>query len=154
MNLRSQAPNAAITAPVCEKALLYSFRCFWLSLRLDKVPPGKWGYYEAAISTSEFNTENSRVRRPAKLSLYNGQPDTTVDVDNISLKDAEGNDLVLNGDFSDGMSHWFFLPTAIFPGISKIFFTHLLRTGLVWPRLLYRIDRLPADTRVDTYMAQ
>ncbi|KXK37033.1 O-antigen ligase family protein [Nitrosomonas europaea] len=125
MNLRSQAPNAAITAPVCEKALLYSFRCFWLSLRLDKVPPGKWGYYEAAISTSEFNTENSRVRRPAKLSLYNGQPDTTVDVDNISLKDAEGNDLVLNGDFSDGMSHWFFSTDSHLPWHIKNLFLHI-----------------------------
>src|SRR5690606_25474640 len=47
-------------------------------------------------------------RRPVKLSLYNHQRGTMVEVDNISLIDSNGNNLIRNGDFSDGMSHWFF----------------------------------------------
>lgn len=108
MNLRSQAPTAAITAPVCEKALLYSFDCIWSTIRLDNAPPGQWGYYEVEIFTDKFNQANSRIRRPVKLSLYNHQRGTMVEVDNISLIDSNGNNLIRNGDFSDGMSHWFF----------------------------------------------
>lgn len=108
MDLRSQAQIAVITAPICEKALLYSFNCTGQTIRLDKTPVEQWGHYEINVFTDKFNPSNSRIRRPIKLSLYNGQSGTTVDVDNISLKDLNGNELIRNGDFSSGMSHWFF----------------------------------------------
>lgn len=125
MKLRSQAPNAAITTPVCEKALLYSFECFWLSLKLDKAPPGEWGDYQTDISTDGFNSANSRIQRPVKLSIYNGQSGTLIDVDNVSLKDSDGHELILNGDFSSGMSHWFFSTDSHLSWHIKNLFLHI-----------------------------
>jgi len=107
MNLRSQMPGAALTVPLCEKALLYSFKCAWTTIRL-KTHPGEWEYHEIEISTNSFNSVNKPFNRPVKLSLYNGKPGTTVDIDHISLMGADGNNLIRNGDFTDGMSHWFF----------------------------------------------
>lgn len=107
INLRSQMPEAALTVPLCEKALLYSFECSWSTIRL-KTQPGKWAYHEIEMSTNSFNSVNKPFNRPVKLILYNGKPGTTVDIDNVSLIGADGNDLIRNGDFTDGMSHWFF----------------------------------------------
>jgi len=108
MDLRSQTQAAAITASVCEKALLYSFNCTGQIIQLDKVPAGQWGRYTIELFTDKFNRSNSRIKRPVKLSLYNGQPGTVIAIDNISLKSSNGSELVNNGDFSDGMFHWFF----------------------------------------------
>ncbi|TAK91092.1 MAG: VanZ family protein [Burkholderiaceae bacterium] len=107
MDLRGNADNAAVTIPVCEKALLYSFTCVWTTRQVG-APAGQWRHHEIEILTRDFGTSSRMFPRPAKLSLYNGQAGTLVEIDNISLRDAAGNNLVRNGDFSDGMHHWFF----------------------------------------------
>ncbi len=107
MDLRGSANNATLTVPICEKALLYSFTCAWTTLQLN-APAGQWGHYETRIQTKNFGPPGSLFRRPVKLSIFNGHAGTLVDVDNVALLDSSGSNLVRNGDFSEGMHHWFF----------------------------------------------
>ncbi len=125
MDLRSSANNAELTVPVCEKGLLYSFTCIWTTLHV-KAPPGQWGHYEAQIQTRNFGPPNSRFPRPVKLSLYNGQAGTLVDVDNVSLRNSSGNNLVRNGDFSEGMHHWFYSTDSHLAWHAKNLYLHVL----------------------------
>lgn len=125
MDLRSSASNAALTVPVCEKALLYSFTCAWTTLQI-KAPPGQWGHYESDIQTHNFGPPNSSFPRPVKLSMFNGSGNTVVDVDNVALCDASGNNLVRNGDFSTGMHHWFFSTDSHLPWHVKNLYLHVL----------------------------
>ena len=119
MDLRSSAQNAALTATVCEKALLYSYTCVWSRLKLT-APPGQWAHYETPIHSANFGPPGSLFPRPVKLSLVNDHGGTLVDVDNVSLRDEAGYSLVLNGDFSASMHHWFFFPPkTIFRGTWK-----------------------------------
>jgi VanZ family protein len=125
MDLRSNANNSALTVPICEKALLYSFTCIWTTLQV-KVPPGQWGHYETQIQTKDFGPPGSRFPRPVKLSIYNDYAGTLVDVDNIALRDSAGSNLVRNGDFSEGMHHWFFSTDSHLAWHAKNLYIHVL----------------------------
>lgn len=125
MDLRSNANNSELTVPVCEKALLYSFTCIWTTLQV-KAPPGQWEHYEAQIRTKNFGPPGSRFPRPVKLSIYNGHAGTLVDVDNVALRDSAGNNLVRNGDFSEGMHHWFFSTDSHLAWHTKNLYIHVL----------------------------
>jgi glycopeptide antibiotics resistance protein len=125
MDLRSSAKNAALTAPVCEKAMLYSFTCAWPTLPL-KGTPGQWAHYETSIRSTNFGPPGSRLPRPVKLSLFNDHGGTLVDVDNVALRDEAGNNLVRNGDFSAGMRYWFFSTDSHLAWHAKNLFIHVL----------------------------
>lgn len=125
MDLRSSTKGANLTTPVCEKALLYSFTCVWTTLQLTG-PPGQWAHYETPIFSTNFGPPGSRFPRPVKLSLFNDQKGTLVDVDNVALRDAAGRNLVRNGDFSAGMHHWFFSTDSHLAWHAKNLFIHVL----------------------------
>lgn len=107
MDLRSKYPNARITAPVCEKSLLYSFECEWKSFPL-KVPGGLWAHYELHFNSKQIAKGSWLSRRPVKLSLFNSSNGTLIDVDNVALIDETGKNLVSNSDFSRVNENWFF----------------------------------------------
>ncbi len=107
MRLRSHAEKASLNIQVCEKSLLYSFTCTGEILNIN-TPAGQWARYDTQIFTKNFDPPGSQIQRPVKLALFNTQMGTTIDVDNVVLRDSAGNNLVRNGDFSDGMHYWFF----------------------------------------------
>jgi len=107
MDLRSQDPGGRLEAPVCEKHLLDSFRCQWQGVPF---PAGdnQWHHVEILIDSAETGSGNWLSRRPVELSLYNPAARTIVDIDNVSLLDSSGTNLIRNGDFSMGGDYWFF----------------------------------------------
>jgi len=126
MDLRSVAKDgSALTVPICEKALLHSFTCAWTTLTVTG-GADRWAHYSQEIMTRNFGPPGSYFQRPIKLSLYNGKGNTLIDVDNVSLLDANGNDLVRNGTFSDGMHHWFFSTDSHLPWHVKNIYLHVL----------------------------
>ncbi|MGC2047648.1 MAG: VanZ family protein [Gallionella sp.] len=125
MDLRSSSSNAALTLPVCEKALLYSFTCAWTTLQIKGLPD-QWAHYESDFETKNFGPPNSLLARPVKLSIFNGHAGTLVDVDNVALLDSTGINLVRNGDFSEGMHHWFFSTDSHLTWHIKNLYLHVL----------------------------
>jgi VanZ family protein len=125
VDLRSNANNAELTVPICEKALLYSFACVWSTLKV-KAPTGQWAHYELPVYAKNFGPPSSLFPRPIKLSMFNGHAGTLVDVDNVALRDLLGNDLVRNGDFSGGMQRWFFSTDSHLPWHVKNLYLHIL----------------------------
>lgn len=107
VDLRAASPGAALTIPVCEKSLQYSYRCRWPVVAVQR--SGEWERHDVVLDSGELATGPWWSRRPVRLSLYNSSaPGTVVDVDNVRLVDANGADLVYNGDFSRGIAGWFF----------------------------------------------
>ncbi|MEJ7668060.1 MAG: VanZ family protein [Casimicrobiaceae bacterium] len=104
---RSQARSAALTVPVCEKWMLYSFRCQWLTTSLGG-GDGNWRHYETKFNSGELADGKWYARRSVMLSLYNPQAQSVVDVDNVKLIDETGGNLIANGDFSLGNARWLF----------------------------------------------
>jgi hypothetical protein len=125
LDLRSSSKRASLTVPLCEKSLLASFTCDWNTVRLS-AEPGQWGHYTVHFSTKRFGPPGSHFPRPVKLSMFNGRKGTVVDVDNVALTDASGRSLIVNGNFSQGMSHWFFSTDSHLAWHAKDLFIHVL----------------------------
>lgn len=125
LDVRSSAKSAALTVPLCERALLYSFTCAWNTVKL---PPGngQWLHREIRIRTDRFGPPGSLFQRPVELSLLNQDKATLIDVDNVALIDESGLDLVRNGDFTQGMQGWFFSTDSHLAWHAKNLFVHVL----------------------------
>lgn len=112
VDLRSSKDTVALAIPICEKSLLYSFRCSVITVD-EKSFPGQWRHIEQLINSNEVGEPiwqllGNLSKRPVQLSLYNNKANTVIDVDNVSLTDATGKNLIVNGDFTQGMDFWFF----------------------------------------------
>jgi O-antigen ligase len=122
---RASSDSAALTVPLCEKALLYSFTCAW---NTQKISSGgnQWQRHEISIQTDRFGPPDSLLQRPVKLSMFNQDKTVLIDVDNVSLLDEAGRNLVRNGDFSEGMQRWFFSTDSHLAWHVKNLFIHVL----------------------------
>jgi hypothetical protein len=119
-----------LSVPVCEKALLYRFRCVWQSFDLSQ-NPGQWQTLEQDIDTKTvgsgiYKSLGQWPTRPVKLSLYNGGRLTLIDIKKISLIGPEGSELIRNGDFSENLDHWFFSTDSHLPWHIKNIWVALL----------------------------
>ncbi|WP_319574691.1 O-antigen ligase family protein [uncultured Desulfobacter sp.] len=125
VDIKTNVEEAKLTVAICEKTALNSFNCCWLPLKTLK-KTGKWVTYE-----KQFNSKNVGVgnplyqRRPVYLSLFNGQRGSIIDVDNLSLVDNNGKNLVKNGDFASGSDFWFFTADNHLPWHIKNLWMHL-----------------------------
>ncbi|WP_431064334.1 VanZ family protein [Methylotuvimicrobium sp.] len=111
-DLRTDSGQGEVTFPICEKSLLYSFRCVWSTLRINS-EPGTWSRTEEILNTKYVGSSLGKTvgelsRRPVKLGVYNNSQGNVIDIDNISLIDSNNKNLLSNGDFSEGMDYWFF----------------------------------------------
>ena len=88
---------------ICEKTLLYSLRC---ESEVLSVPDEDHGWEKKSVDFTLLGY--GEWRRPVFLTLYNAESSSVVDVDNVSLRAPGGDNLVANGDFSDGFGRWFF----------------------------------------------
>ena len=108
LKARADSPGAELRAAACRKSLLYSVDCVehrfglseargvWREMegRLDRLPPGG-GLGPVAGGTLE-------------LAFYNPVSGSLADIDDVHLVDSTGEDLLDNGDFSQGGDRWFF----------------------------------------------
>ncbi len=105
--LRSAQPGAALSMSLCEKWLLTSARCEFLRIAIPTA--GAWVFFDdIPLHSGEVGNTPWYAQRPVKLSLYNADAGTVVDVDQLRLQTADGRNLLDNGDFDRGMDHWFF----------------------------------------------
>lgn len=125
LDVRTSAESAALTLPVCEKAMLYSFTCAWNTLKFSS-DEGQWQRHEIRIQTDRFGPPGSPFQRPVKLAMFNQNKATLIDVDNVALIDDTGRNLVRNGDFSKGMQRWFFSTDSHLAWHAKNLFVHVL----------------------------
>lgn len=75
---------------------------------------GEWQQVSWQFNTGSLGERGITGRQPLLLEFMNWRryeylngPGTLVEIDNISLKDAQGREWLANGDFSRGMERWF-----------------------------------------------
>ncbi|MDO9162253.1 MAG: VanZ family protein [Methylococcaceae bacterium] len=107
-DLRSDFDSVSVSVPICEKSLLYSFRCIG-NVLTNKSIPGRWENIKQTIDSGELTEDGRLSWRPVQLALVNANKKRSVDVDNIKLLDTSGHNLLANGDFSQGSDFWFFI---------------------------------------------
>lgn len=106
LTLRARAAGGRVelATTLCERHLSHSRRCAWPGVTV--AGDGRWHELEVDIASGAVGHGRFPVRAPVDFGLYNATPATLVAVDDLRLVDAQGNDLLRNGDFSAGGDHW------------------------------------------------
>lgn len=103
--IRQPAGDGTRSIPLCEKALLYSFECIWPELR-PQSSYGTWDTVTVEVNSGKLGGGGNWPHRRVKLSLHNKSSAYALDVDDVSLKTRDGRELVVNGDFGEGIAQW------------------------------------------------
>ena len=125
LSVRAPSTKAGLEASLCEKSLFNSRRCQWLKVDFKPGAP-EWQSRKLTFNSGEVGAGNFLTRRPVQFSLYNPNPGTVVDVDNVRLMDESGHNLLSNGDFSHGGDFWFFKAGNHLVWHAKNLWVHLL----------------------------
>lgn len=91
---------------VCEKHLLYSASCVVRDIEV-KGQPGIWQKMESLLAGADPTGGQWYAPRLVAFSVATDTRGGVVDIDNLILLDGAGKELIVNGDFSDGMARWF-----------------------------------------------
>ncbi len=92
---------------LCEKALLYSFRCNGHELhRPEQSLPGDWDVLMARLNTAGLGDTGRWPEPTLKLSVASVGGEGAVDIDSLSLHDSSARELLVNGDFENGLARW------------------------------------------------
>jgi hypothetical protein len=102
--IRQPEQNASLNISLCKKALLYSAGCEWRTLQTKSSL--RWDMQNLDLGPIE--PDGGWPGRPVKLSLRNPGPGV-IDVDNLSLKTEDGEQLLANGSFAEGAKRWLFV---------------------------------------------
>lgn len=98
--------NVTLEFEVCEKHLLYSQGCVSKPISV-KGSPGVWQDVQVTLVGNEASRGVWFAPRLLAFSVAMGTLGGKANLDNLVLSTADGHQLLTNGDFSDGMAHWF-----------------------------------------------
>jgi len=110
--IRTAESHSQLTVMWCELWMLTPGNCTTDVFPLPPLP-GSWQTLSRPIQTKDVGSGGQHFaglffKRPTKLTFFiSGAPASGVDVGEISLKDADGHELVRNGDFAKGADEWF-----------------------------------------------
>jgi hypothetical protein len=105
VRLRAPEQDARLAVEVCRKHLLYDGGCTTAGIR---VPQGSaWNTYQLMLSPGRLGVPAAGLPRLTVFSIANDSR-ALLEVDELSLIDARGREMLGNGHFEQGADHWFF----------------------------------------------
>lgn len=107
LNVRTSKPDEAVPVSLCEKWLLTSFKCIQIALRSGK-EAGIWNSVEAPFTTGSLGDSPWYSNKPVKFALHNPTDKSSIDISDVRLETGQRKNMLLNGNFSRELDHWFF----------------------------------------------
>ncbi|MBS1157321.1 MAG: hypothetical protein H6R07_3245 [Proteobacteria bacterium] len=107
LDARSSMPDGEITAALCEKWMLTSFKCVEAPISAGDAD-GAWQSLTAPLLSGSLAEGPWYSRKPVKFILHSSADRSTVDIKNVRLETSRGENLLRNGSFSKGLDHWYF----------------------------------------------
>ena len=106
LDVRTARP-VQIHLELCEKHLLYNGACLEAQVGVQETG-GQWQPIQAKL-TGEMPTRGHWYA-PALIS-FSVAVETTggrIEIDNVGMQSSDGREMLMNGDFSQGLAHWYF----------------------------------------------
>lgn len=108
LDVRNPGPPAYLHVNLCARQLLYPEQCTTTPLPLLATGDA-WRHYQFVVNSALLGRGPPYWRAPVQLEFSADGQDATLDVDNISLRDAiTEHEQLRNGSFTDGNDYWFF----------------------------------------------
>ncbi len=134
VRLRAHSEQPAdLVVSVCERHLLYEFRCQWQWVAVPASDVGD-GLLEVVLAGDAFDDRNAREQlRQGVLAVAPAQAGSTVHVESLELFDESGRQLLKNHEFSAGLQHWFPMALGYFQPwhIDNLYLDVLIERGLM-----------------------
>lgn len=124
LKARGSSAKSQLHIEICDKLLIYArYPCLTQVLNLNQI--GVWQSFNIPFGSSPLG-RGAPLWRPVQFALYNENAGTYVDVSDVSMIDAAGEELIANGDFSQGEKRWFFTSDHLhLPWHAKNIWLHL-----------------------------
>ncbi len=124
--------DVKVKARICERHLLYDRICQGANLSIAS-RAGAWQEVDVALLGPPMPAGPWYSQRFKMLALSVSSAGSTVDLDNVTLTDVMGKQLLLNGDFSQNLAGWF--PAAQYHfvpwHIDNLYLETLIERGLL-----------------------
>jgi len=106
LQVRAEHPTG-VHLEVCEKHLLYNGGCLLKEIAVPATG-GNWQTIRTPLDGAGVTGGQAFAPRLLSFSISNRTEATLLEVRDVRLIEAGGGDLLVNGDFSHDMAHWFF----------------------------------------------
>ena len=97
---------ARLHLELCERRLLYVEECT-ISAATIPATGESWQRHVVAFDGANFNGGPWYAPRPVFFAMATESPGTRVGIDNVSLIGPDKRELLVNGNFAEGMARWF-----------------------------------------------
>ncbi len=99
--------KASLGIALCEKWMLTSTQCARVESGLVQDDAG-WKRVRWQLDTTGWSVSRATSTRPVKLALFNGSTTSSIDVADVKLTAEADRSLLVNGDFRQGLDHWYY----------------------------------------------
>jgi hypothetical protein len=134
VSLRARAETEAdVRLKICEKHMIYEGRCHYRFIKIRPMPNDQWQTLTIALRGRSHSPHASSLPRYGVFSLSVINAGGALAVQKIGLAGPSGQQILQNGDFSNGLSSWFsssqgyYLPWHI----DNVYLELLIERGLV-----------------------
>lgn len=100
--------NANLIVGICTKHLLYPGHCASRQIRFPAGGDPAWQHQEFDLDGRNLVADDWYSPKTAVFSFALETTGGRIDIDNVRVADAVGEEVLVNGGFSDDMSRWFF----------------------------------------------
>ncbi|HZV65400.1 MAG TPA: hypothetical protein VFG03_10900, partial [Telluria sp.] len=108
LDMRRPTAQGAVSIALCERWMLYPQNCVGAPLK-PAGAEGAWVHYDVLLDAAALAGDAGTRGAPVQLEIANFGGSATIDVDNLSLREAgAGPELIRNGSFEHGNDYWFF----------------------------------------------
>jgi hypothetical protein len=109
VDVRNAVRESFLAVHICERQLLYAQACIKLPVRLRPGAGSAWQRYLVPFQSGRLDGASLLSVIPVQLEIALVGGDARVDIDRVSIQDSQSQEeLLRNGDFSNGSSYWFF----------------------------------------------
>ena len=117
VDVRTSDPEAMLQIRVCHRQLInpteWNPTC-WMTHEIIKNTHGQWQNLNYNISSKNLGSLKFYLQAPLVITFenrreygFNLKKQTLLDIDNLSIKSPEGEELIRNGDFEKGIDNWY-----------------------------------------------
>ena len=97
----------ALHVEVCNKHLLYDSNCQFAAVSTQALP-GQWQALELVLPGAGLSSGSPLAPRFVVFSVAVSDSGHSVELAHLRATDAGGRELLVNGDFNDGLARWYF----------------------------------------------
>jgi hypothetical protein len=117
LDVRTADPAALLQIRICHRQLIQPFEwnpTCWAKTETIKDTHQQWQHLTYQVASGNLGSLNYYLNAPLVITFenrreygFNDKKQTLLDIDNLSLTNDSGEEIIKNGDFEKGIDHWY-----------------------------------------------